>query len=765
MRPYFAILYDSLLESVSSRVLWILLFGWTLILAALFPLSLSEGESFLIGTGDINKPKLILDQLAAASAGKGTRAQRSVYAVLDENFQKSLQDRQKSGRKIQVGLLASVLSDALKSESLFDKDAFPKAERRKELKALIEKDSLSSDERQRLNRQLIELAFPNTIRSGSAQSTWITYGGMRFVDPIPLTARQVRPFIETGLLPVIMWIGLGMVAMIVSVVITSPMIPDMFQTGSLHLLLSKPLSRSFLYLSKYMGGCIFVAFNIAYLVIGLYLFAGIQLGIWNRGILWCIPLFIFFFMIFYSVSALVGIVWKNPIICVVVTALFWGACFTVGLIRNITEAFLKGPPTLQRLVVVGGSPVVGNQQGRIQFWNETTKTWKTAYGDVDGQRVIGPIWSQEDETLYFGRVRFTFGFATGDNARLELAKLPELIGKEASKDVKPIWDDSRLDSGPDLPTDTDELIPWGDAFLAVSPSGISAFDSKAASRADENKIEVFGFKLGNAAKDLSYRIITDNSIEWQKPIDVAADWTTKRIVVYARGKLYTLKREKEIFSKDAELDLKIPSDTVVRVDFNEYFALVCPHAQAPMLVDLTNMQVVSSFEELGKPTMKRIAVAKDGRIAVLTVDGDVWVMSKDGEKMTRPNVVGQGEGTTIQFDETGKLWVAHHTKQVDVWNEGLSGSVKSYRPARTVPEFIFDFIINPFYLVNPKPTAVNETIQYLLRNPENKLPMLDRTVSDIPQIERDPWMPIWTNCIFIGVMLSLGCWYLHRQDL
>jgi hypothetical protein len=89
----------------------------------------------------------------------------------------------------------------------------------------------------------------------------------------------------------------------------------------------------------------------------------------------------------------------------------------------------------------------------------------------------------------------------------------------------------------------------------------------------------------------------------------------------------------------------------------------------------------------------------------------------------------------------------------------------SFYPKKTTPEWIYDYIINPFYLVNPKPAAINETIQYVLRNPENKVNAIDRTDLDIPQIQRDPWQPIWSNGIFILVMLALGCWQLYRQDL
>ena len=84
MKPYLAVLYDSYQESVRSKVLWILLAAWTLILAALFPLSISPAQSYSFTFADIENPRIIFDNLAAASAGKGTRAQKAIYSKLDE---------------------------------------------------------------------------------------------------------------------------------------------------------------------------------------------------------------------------------------------------------------------------------------------------------------------------------------------------------------------------------------------------------------------------------------------------------------------------------------------------------------------------------------------------------------------------------------------------------------------------------------------------------------------------------------------------------
>ncbi len=489
MKPYFAILFDSLLESVRSKVLWILLVCWTLILAAIFPLSITSGESFVFTFASLvnrESAKKIMDSLAAASNGKGTRAQRAVYAKLDPEFQSLLQQRQKNKRRIAVGILIDSLNKVLKSEDLYDEQAWPTAIKRPDIKPLIEKQSRSSSEAERLNRRLIDLAFQGNIGQANGQAAWVTYAGIKLGGALPFTEKQIRPFIETGIFPLVMRLGLGVVAMFVAIIITSSMIPDMFQTGSLHLLLSKPLSRSLLFLTKYLGGCIFVAINILYLLIGLYLYAGIQLRIWNVGILWCVPLFIFIFMIFYSVSALVGLIWKNPIICVVVTAVFWGACFAVGLIHWYINVFANLQPQSVRILSIGDQVITTTQQGRLRFWDATTSRWQTAYGEQDGRKVLGPVWLPNQKAIYFARsTNAPFGISTGDGAQTEFAHLPELVDADDKSFSSKRWEDGRMDSGPELPSDAQQLLRWRDTFVVLNENGIYRFNPENAVKSND----------------------------------------------------------------------------------------------------------------------------------------------------------------------------------------------------------------------------------------------------------------------------------------
>ena len=775
MKPYLAVLYDSFQESVRSKVLWILLAAWTLLLAALFPLSISQGESYAFTFADIENPRIILDNLAAASAGKGTRAQKAIYAKLDDEFQGILVQRQNNKRRIFTGMLISSFNKLLSNKELYNKEAWPTAAARKELKPLIEKENKTTAELEQLNRSLIDLAFPDNTKSALGQASWITYAGLKLGGALPFTEKQIKPFIETGIIPLVMRLGLGIAAMFVAIIITSPMIPDMFQTGSLHLLLSKPLSRNLLFLTKFLGGCIFVAFNIIYLLVGLYLYAGTRLDIWNLGILWCIPLFIFAFMIFYSVSALVGLIWKNPIICVVITAAFWGVCFGVGLIHFYFDFFLHVQPQTQRIYAINDTVMLATQQGRIQFWDEESKSWRTAYGaDVDGQKVLGPVWLPSEKAIYFGRPRFNpFGMGGNQGAKLEFARTPDLADPNDKTFTSKIWEDGRMDSGPDLPGEPLQIIPWKNTLAVLNASGFYVFNPAAANNSEEKNIVAgiagrVGSFFGNSAVTLPNEAFVEQAPkEWKlvKPLDVATSPTFENLITFSRAKLSRWKSTSKTLELVADLQMDFPPETVAAIGTDDKTCLVCPNGMKPIVVDVETMKVRKQLDEMGDVTIKQVQVDGNGNFAILSPEGQLWIYDSSNDKVTKPTHPGANKVHAIHFNNEGKLWIAHSGKKADLWDIKQSVSSRSLRPKSSVIELIYDYLISPFYEVNPKPAAVNETIEFVLRNPKNKNLAVDRSDLDLSTIQTDPWKPIWTNSLFIAVMLSVSCWYLSRQDL
>jgi hypothetical protein len=91
MKPYLAILIDSFWEAVTSRVLWALLIGWSLLLVGLAPFGYVSESSYQLSRGDLRNRLGLNQKLAKGLTPQGSAAQRAISAHLDDNFKKQLE--------------------------------------------------------------------------------------------------------------------------------------------------------------------------------------------------------------------------------------------------------------------------------------------------------------------------------------------------------------------------------------------------------------------------------------------------------------------------------------------------------------------------------------------------------------------------------------------------------------------------------------------------------------------------------------------------
>ena len=90
-----------------------------------------------------------------------------------------------------------------------------------------------------------------------------TYLVWDIFDPIPMSRAQATPVIK-ALLAGIIDFFVGTLGVFAAILVTASIIPHTFEAGAIDLLLSKPVSRSLLYLTKFFGGCAFIALNAGY---------------------------------------------------------------------------------------------------------------------------------------------------------------------------------------------------------------------------------------------------------------------------------------------------------------------------------------------------------------------------------------------------------------------------------------------------------------------------------------------------------------------
>ena len=212
----------------------------------------------------------------------------------------------------------------------------------------------------------------------------LSYAGRDFGPAIQLpvaTSDEVRGIALAWFMDHVVDLIVGFFGIFTALVVSCGVIPETYQTGSVELLLSKPLSRPLLFLAKFFGGCVFVSVNICYLILGLYFIIGLRWGLWDIRILVAIPVFIFYFMLLFSVSAIVGLFSRRAILSLFVALLFWGMCILIGNTKLAMEKLLPIDGNEDRISLVADSEDP-NGLDKMSGYGEDDRFWLSVYNYV-----------------------------------------------------------------------------------------------------------------------------------------------------------------------------------------------------------------------------------------------------------------------------------------------------------------------------------------------------------------------------------------------
>ena len=139
----------------------------------------------------------------------------------------------------------------------------------------------------------------------------------------------------------------------------------------------------------------------------MWLIAGLRFDIWSGRLLLCIPVFLFLFVIYYSVSALTGVIWRNAIVSVCCTIVFWGVCFAVGTAKNVAETTFLDPTRLSAIIPAGDKLLAVNKSGQTFEWSDQHKAWEEIFRGQEANgpamffrdRLLGPVYDPVDDRL------------------------------------------------------------------------------------------------------------------------------------------------------------------------------------------------------------------------------------------------------------------------------------------------------------------------------------------------------------------------------
>lgn len=109
-----------------------------------------------------------------------------------------------------------------------------------------------------------------------------------------------------------------LLVLIFCIISSASFIPSMVDKGTIDLLISKPLSRFKILLSKYLGAVIFVALSLVYFIGAIWLILSLKSGFWNFSFLFTILSLTFAFAVMYSIVAFIGLTTQSSVIAILI---------------------------------------------------------------------------------------------------------------------------------------------------------------------------------------------------------------------------------------------------------------------------------------------------------------------------------------------------------------------------------------------------------------------------------------------------------------
>ena len=775
MRAYLAVIKDSFREAFASKILWVLIILITLFLGLLAGFSVADALRTGINSQDVIDMESLAARLRDADADSPAGRIRD---RLEDDLKKELLtfDENTTERRAKVSLfrdIRSQLDDQLKEPDFAGEIQVPNESLSEEGQELATRDANSQPElkpleRLRLHRLTLEAALPDDVRPSPSQVVNVTYVGFTLVRDVTLSQDELEKGIN-GLLQVFIFVFVSVIGTLIAIVVTAPIVPRMYEGGAIDLLLSKPVSRSLLFLSKFFGGCAFTMVNAAFLIVGMWAIIGIRLGVWSNGLLLSIPVYLFLFVLYYSVSAATGVVYRGPIISVVMVVVFWFLCFVVGTAKDWIEGFDVRPATVQSVVATEQGPLAINMMGNVYAWSDTTQDWEHVFAETEQQNPDMPSFARVAVRMQGG---FPFVGTHFDHKNNRLVALTRNIafpmpGNGPSRLYVARNDDdwarrggTRANTGP-----RNLLLSPSSEILAVGLQGIDVFVGDPEKTETSRKWLGFDFTLGQGGG--KFVPTTDPEMtKWQHPFDATIDATTGNVIVFSDGELIVLEpgndNGKLTYSPGTTRDLE--TDEAALVVAAQGRLLVALADGDYRLLDSQTLKPTGTTIP-GGPRKPRQAVASpDGRfLAVVSHKSEAWLIDATTGQTVSDSAIS-GDVHALAFDSENRLLVGDLFMRVTSYSLPDFNQVKLHDPPLSTLQAVYRYALLPIYTIFPKPGELNTVIARLFEEDDTVTVTGNNKDLKADQIEIDFMTPLVSNGAFLVVMLALTCLYVSRKD-
>jgi ABC-type transport system involved in multi-copper enzyme maturation permease subunit len=759
---YIAILKDSFREAFASRVLWILLAVVTVLLAVLAGFGLEEHAGASFAKEDLLDASALYTRLRGEGEATAPSPGKRIWSLVDDATKAELAEIVAESESSAFGnplatRMAGMLNRLLTRRELYDRQTWSPVRLDSETQELLASGvaDLSGEQLARLNRLLIESAYPLEIAPSRDLELYVSYWGSVIGTPVPVR----KDFILKTSLVLFSNFVVGMIGVFCGIIVTAAIIPQTFEAGAIDLLLSKPISRPLLFLTKFAGGCAFMLIIAAYILGGLWLVVGWRHGVWHHSLLWCIPVFLFVFAVYYSVSALAGVIWRNTIVAVVVTFLFWAVCWGLGLIKGfIIEGFFFDPVRPVRLTAAGDDLIAASERGDILRWDDAGGHWQEILIPDEARRwrpfrgglpLAGPMYVEDQESLVV---------VQRPNRRFSLisSMVPLVLGRRDEN-----W---RRREGISVPGDTSVLGRDDEGkLIAVGASGIFRQVAELSAR-QRSDLQIFGMRLPAAFNPNSAGFEQVYATRLTHPYSAAINPMNGEVAIYNREVL-SLHARNETGRYEERLRKEMAGTDAAIVGFAGNRVVLAAAAGDVRVYRAENLALVSRFEPIDGVGPRFIEASPDAKYFALVLhDRTLWIYAAEDNTLSQAPIAGQGDISGCAFSSGNRLLVGDRVSRVSEYALPDCNLLRRVEAEADWLETLYRYFVVPLYTIFPKPSEIDNVTAYLISDQKTIAPVERGGDLRARQFKLDIWGPIWSNAAFLAVMLLLGCIYTARKD-
>lgn len=788
MRPYFAIIKDSFRAAWASKVLYVLLGLITVLLLSVAPLHYRESLDWKLIPSDYIQQfdaisQRLFDRKEPAEGAAEVTAEASLLAKIWNEIPQGLREdlvafdgSEESGaqqkraqqkranptkRSLEVfNELIGELNNIIAQPDFFSSNDLSRLALNEEAQSIGDVANPSSQNQRRRNRIVIAKLFHPFIPPGDTTSMAAYYGPWRlsFLDSFAASKSQfasgIAAYIPGILDKFVLSIGLA-----VAIVVTASIIPETFEPGSLNLLLSKPISRWGLFVAKFLGGCVFISICATYLFAGVWLWLGLALGVWESAILLSIVLYVIVFGIYFSVSAFVGLVYRSTILAIMVTLLFWGACFLVGTSYGFLDTRLQNT----RIVKLAQSDqriVALDRMSQLTYWDPRGSQWVSPYppDQQDDQRgftaaswfgdleefplPFGPLVNPGDRRLVAGRTSMSNMLSFGQQ---------ELLA--SSPGGGPLVNQGNFPRG------TVDFLQGSKALIAVSGEGkFFRFGNEANTQATSANEKSNGKRFVPLGPDRPSPVTRRGLC--------AINRSTGEIAVFGNRVLSVFRRDDVgyRFDRSIEIETGAPESMSGLLAFQGNALLLALGNGQIITLDATTLEELFGYRPEVHHAVEEVGASDDGRwFFVLYRNGKVWALdTQSPQEMALAKFSGQGSISAICVTSAEEVLVADRGSQVTRYDLKNFQPLQTVRPQDGTVEQLYYWLIQPLYNVWPKPGEFYKVVAWIAEGDDEAEP--NEIDLRLKPKYRNPWAPLTSGLTFMTVMIGLSCLYFWRKD-